>query len=611
MARRSGGRRRTLIPTPPADRVRRNPRTEYEARLECRRLDVRSARSAESRVAKLRLAVFAAAALGIWLLDGHVPLVVPLAIAALAFVALVVAHDRTRRRLSRAERAVAFYERALERLEGRFAGLGDPGLEWLDDAHPYTSHLDVFGEGSLYELLCGARTAAGRETLARWLLEAAPPSEIRARQAAVRELRDRLDLREDLGTLDAEIVEALEAEDLVSWATAPPALLPAPALRLAALSLAVGTAAAAIAAPWIGTPALAWLLLVELGLWSWLRRRVAHVIDAVDRPARALRLVQAALARVEREQFETERLGRIDDALGAHSPPASERLAGLLRRVDALDWRRNQFFLPIASAVLWGTNWAFAIERWRLEHGEEIGAWIGAVGDLEALLDLGTLAYERPDYAVPRIVEGAPRLRARSVAHPLLLECTPNDVALDADLSLVVVTGSNMSGKSTLLRTIGINAVLAQAGGPVRAKAFEMSPLAIGASIRTVDSLLDGASRFYAEIRAIKRAMERAEARPPALFLLDELLHGTNSDDRRIGAEAIVRAFLGHGALGIVTTHDLALAAIAEDLAPRARNAHFEFTLDGEEIVFDYTLHPGTVRAGNALAVMRAVGLDV
>jgi len=596
---------------PLADRAARDPGHEYEGRLEARRLEVAAARSRESRLATSRLAVFGLGALAVWLLAGRLPLVLLLAVPGLAFVALIIAHDRTRRHLATAERSVAYYERALARLEGRFAGLGDPGLEWVDDAHPYASHLDIFGEGSLYELLCGARTAAGRETLARWLLEAAPPAEIRARHAAVSELRDSIDLREDLAVLDDDIVDALGADEIVAWARAPSTLLPAPLLRPVAIALALATAGAALTAAWIGSPPLAWLLVVDLSVWWRVRRRVAGVIEGVERPACALRLVQAALARIERERFETERLCRIDAALGGHSPPASANLASLLRRVDALEWRENQFFLPIAAALLWGSNWAIAIERWRLAHGEEIAGWIAAVGDLEALLDLATLAYERPDYATPRIVEGAPLLEVRAVAHPLLARCTPNDLSLDANSSLIVVTGSNMSGKSTLLRTVGVNAVLAQAGAPVRAAALEMSPLAVGASIRTVDSLLDGASSFYAEVGAIKRAIEGAAAHPPGLFLLDELLHGTNSDDRRIGAEAIVRAFLGHGALGIVTTHDLALAVIADDLAPRATNAHFEFVLEDAEIVFDYTLRPGTVRAGNALAIMRAAGLDV
>lgn len=587
------------------------PHSEYRHRLAARRLAVDDARARESRLAAARLAVFGLGALAIWLLQDRIWLPLLIGIPGIAFVALVSAHDRTRRRLARAERSVSHYERALDRLEGRFAGVGHAGGQWRDDTHPYAVHLDIFGNGSLYQLLCGSRTTAGRETLAHWLLEAAPPAEVEARQAAVAELRDRIDLREHLATLDEDVVQALGAEEIVDWAMAPSPLLPVRVLRPAAIALAVATAAAALTAPWIGSPSVAWLLVVELAMWWSVRRRVAAVIETVERPACALRLVRAALARVERERFESDRLRRIEEALGGHDPPASECLGVLLRRADALEWRENQFFLPLASALLWGTNWAIAIERWRLAHGPQIAGWIAAVGDLEALLDLATLAYEHPRYVMPQIVEGTPVLEARSLAHPLLFNCTPNDVTLDDDLSLIVVTGSNMSGKSTLLRTIGVNTVLAQAGAPVRATAFRMSPLAIGASIRTVDSLLDGKSRFYAEIGAIKRAVESAEARPPGLFLLDELLHGTNSEDRRIGAEAIVRTFLRHGAVGIVTTHDLALAAIADDLAPRAANAHFEFRLIDEEIVFDYTLHPGAVRAGNALAIMRAQGLDV
>jgi DNA mismatch repair ATPase MutS len=278
-------------------------------------------------------------------------------------------------------------------------------------------------------------------------------------------------------------------------------------------------------------------------------------------------------------------------------------------------------FAPISLALLWGTNCSFAIERWRSEHGSKVGGWIAAVGELEALLDLSTLSYEHPEYTFPSVVAGEPRVWAEGLAHPLLLECTPNDVAVggvaatpedtERPPDLLVVTGSNMSGKSTLLRTLGVNVVLAQAGAPVRASSMDLSPVAIGASIRTLDSLLEGASRFYAEIHAIKRAVDQAETAPPGLFLLDELLHGTNSEDRRIGAEAIVRAFLDRGAIGVITTHDLALAAIADGEGSRARNAHFEFALNDGEIKFDYTLHDGTVKAGNALAIMRAAGLDV
>ncbi|MFV1986116.1 MAG: DNA mismatch repair protein MutS [Gemmatimonadota bacterium] len=597
-----------------------SPHAEYTARLEARQVRVVEAQSRAERIVRFRLILWLVAGLAIWFLRGRVHAGILLGLPVALFVGLVVAHVRTRRALARAERAAAYYARGLRRLAGHFAGVGETGAEWLDDAHPYANHLDIFGVGSLYELLCGARTAAGRRTLADWLLQPAEPEEILARQEGVGELRDRIDFREDLAVLDDEIVEALGADDLVAWATAP-SPLPTGAARIAALVLAGATLAAAIASIWLGPPPLVWVLLANFVFWLPLRKRVQAVIEGVERPAPSFRQIQRALERIEREAFHTERTGRIDSALGSHDPPASVVINGLLKRVDALEARENMMFAPISLALLWGTNCSFAIERWRAEHGSKVGGWIAAVGELEALLDLSTLAYEHPEYAFPTVTRGEPRVRAEGMAHPLLLQCTPNDVAVGGSAAIpegterhpdmLVVTGSNMSGKSTLLRTVGVNVVLAQAGAPVRASSMDMSPVAIGASIRTLDSLLDGASRFYAEIHAIKRAVDQAENSPPGLFLLDELLHGTNSEDRRIGAEAVVRAFLDRGAIGIITTHDLALAAIADGVGPRARNAHFEFALDEGEIRFDYTLHPGTVKAGNALAIMRAAGLDV
>ncbi|MDX1393303.1 MAG: DNA mismatch repair protein MutS [Gemmatimonadota bacterium] len=593
------------------------PREEYVDRLDARGETVREAERRDERIGQLRLGVFVIGVAGLWLLRDRLHPAILAGVPLTAYVALVVAHARTRSILRRARRAVAYYERALDRLEGRFAGVGPTGIGIVDEEHPYALHLDIIGIGSLYQLLCGARTTTGRRILADWLLAAADPAEILARQEAVAELRDRIDLREDLAVLDHEVVAALGARELSAWARAPSPLPDATVMRVAARSLAGLTLAAAVSTAWLGAPPLAWMLLADLAFWWPLRKRVQAVISAVEEPAPALAHVQRALARIEEERFAAPRAREIDRALGGHEPPASSVIRTFLRLFNALEARENMMFAPIAAGVLWGTNLAFAIERWRAAHGAEIEAWIRAVGELEALLDLSTLAYENPGYVFPTVSAGEPRFRAVGLGHPLLSGCTTNDVALggagteSGDPELLVVTGSNMSGKSTLLRTVGVNAVLAQAGAPVFAEALDMSPVAIGASIRTVDSLLEGASRFYAEIHAIRRAVDEAETAPPGLFLLDELLHGTNSEDRAIGAAAIVRTLLDRGALGIVTTHDLALATIADDLGDRARNAHFEFALDGDEIRFDYTLHPGAVKAGNALAIMRAAGLDV
>jgi len=278
-----------------------------------------------------------------------------------------------------------------------------------------------------------------------------------------------------------------------------------------------------------------------------------------------------------------------------------------------LDARRNELFGALAARVLWGTQLAFAIERWRTMYGPALARWLAAVGEIEALCALAGYAYEHPEDPFPEIVEAGPCFEAEGLGHPLIgaQRCVRNDVRLGADCRVFVVSGSNMSGKSTLLRSVGTAAVLAQAGAPVRARRLRLSPLHVGASIRIVDSLQAGTSHFYAEITRLRQLMDLTGRQPPLLFLLDEILHGTNSHDRGIGAEAVIRGFVARGAIGLVTTHDLALARVAEQLAPRAANVHFEDHLENGQMTFDYRMRPGVVQKSNAVALMRAVGLEV
>jgi DNA mismatch repair ATPase MutS len=243
-----------------------------------------------------------------------------------------------------------------------------------------------------------------------------------------------------------------------------------------------------------------------------------------------------------------------------------------------------------------------------------VARWIEVIGELEALAALAGYAYERPDEPFPEIVEQAPLLDAAALGHPLIPRerCVRNDIRLGGELRLLIVSGSNMSGKSTMLRTVGVNVVLALAGAPVRATRMTVSPLQVGATLRIQDSLAEGASRFYAEITRLKQLVDLARAAPPPLlFLLDEILAGTNSHDRRIGAEAVVRGLVDHGAIGLVTTHDLALAEVATALGPRARNVHFEDRMVDGKLEFDYRMRDGVVQHSNAIALMRAVGLEI
>jgi DNA mismatch repair ATPase MutS len=285
----------------------------------------------------------------------------------------------------------------------------------------------------------------------------------------------------------------------------------------------------------------------------------------------------------------------------------------LSRLVDWANAQRNQFFAVLGWFLLWPLHFAFAIERWRARSGADVARWLEVVGELEALSSLAGYAYEQPDDPFPTVVDSGAEVSATQLGHPLLpaATCVRNDLALGGDLRLYVVSGSNMSGKSTMLRTLGVNVVLALAGAPVRAQAMQLSPLQVGATLRIQDSLAEGASRFYAEITRLKQLVDLSREQPPLLFLLDEILAGTNSHDRRIGAEAVVRGLVERGTIGLVTTHDLALADVATALGPRARNVHFEDKMVDDQLRFDYRMRDGVVQHSNAIALMRAVGLDV
>ena len=437
---------------------------------------------------------------------------------------------------------------------------------------------------------------------------------MRGRQEAVQELRQRLDLREALALLADGVPAGANLDALMAWGSAPPVRAPRWA-RPAALFLPALTVLALIG--WLlldqsGLPFVV-LLMLELVFALWLHARVHQVIAPVERRARDLGLLAGILARVEREDFKSAQLGRLRLALDSAGLPPSRRIAQLASLIDWLNARRNQFFAPVALFMLWSTQLAFAIERWRAQAGVAICRWLEVVGEFEALASLAAYAYENPEDPFAEIVSGKALYDGKGLGHPLIPRdrCVRNDLRLDDGLQLFVVSGSNMSGKSTLLRTVGINAVLALAGAPVRARQLRLSPLMVGATLRIQDSLQAGRSRFYAEITRLRQLVDLSAGPRPLLFLLDEILHGTNSYDRRIGAEAIVRGLVNHGAIGLITTHDLALTEIADLLAPRAQNVHFEDQFADGTMTFDYRMHNCVVKNSNALALMRAVGIEV
>jgi hypothetical protein len=481
--------------------------------------------------------------------------------------------------------------------------------------HLFAADLDLFGRASLFELLNTAVTEAGESALASWIGAPAAREQVVERQAAVGELRAKLDLREEVSVLAAE-GEVSRTSALTAWADTSPVAVPpfvAPLFGICAVvTIVVIVLAYQEVAP--VSAAIGWLLVQAAIAWTW-RKRLDEVAHRIGKPAGDLAILGGVLRRIEREPFSAAALTALRARLSSHGVVASSAIARLTQLVSLYEsTTHNLLFLPFTRVLLVPEQLAIAIDRWHATHGHAVAEWIGVVGDLEALAALGTYAYEHPADPFPELAADGPLFDASALGHPLIADqvSVRNDVSVGGNgPHVVIVSGSNMSGKSTLLRAVGVNVVLALAGAPVRAARLTMSPLVLGATLRVDDSLQEGHSRFYTEILRIRSIVDASRGPVPLMFLLDEILHGTNSYDRRIGAEAIVRALVEAGAIGFVTTHDLALTELPARLGSRAANMHFEDRLEHGRMIFDYKMRPGVVEHSNALALMRAIGLDV
>jgi hypothetical protein len=522
------------------------------------------------------------------------------------FTALAVRHANIEQKLNVANRSARFYQQGLARITNRWMGTGEQGNRFRDPNHVYAEDLDLFGKGSLYELLCTVRTRAGEDALAGWLLKPSPMSLVLARQAAVDELAPRLQLREQLALIGEDVRTGLHTELVAAWGSKPAVPFP-PGLHIIAACLSAGTLASLIGYLtdfWGRLPLLVFVLL-QLGLSFFLRPRVREVVEAVELPSHDLDHLAGLLRRIEREPCNSALLCELKDRLKTAGLTASEQIARLEVLANRLEWTHNEFFKPIAAVLMWSTHLAVAIERWRTHSGASIERWIATAGDFEALCALAVYRFEHPEDPFPDLRETGPVFDGTELGHPLIISVR-NDIRVGKDRPVIVVSGSNMSGKSTLLRTVGLNTALAWAGAPVRAARLSVSPLQVAASMRLQDSLQDGKSRFYAEITRLRQILELTSGPLPVLFLLDELLSGTNSHDRQIGAAAIVASLVERGAVGMLTTHDLALADIAEGF-----NVHFTDMIEDGKLHFDYRLRPGIVEHSNAIELMRSVGLPV
>ena len=527
------------------------------------------------------------------------------------FAFLAVLHENRLRQIRWIQRAIVFYARGIARINDRWAGTGETGDRFLDESHPYARDLDLFGKASVFELLCTARTRAGEDKLSEWLLSPAAVAEIKARHAAVCELRERTRLREDLFCVGETVRAGIHPDALAKWGEQK-AILKTPSIRVTTTLLGLLWIAGMIAWGTLGWGTVA-LAISALNL-AWAHRihaRWEAAAEAIEEATHDLDMLAGVLQLIDRGQFSAPRLKEIQARLKHADFAPSDAIRKLDRVVNYLESRRNPAMRLLDVLMFWSAHFVFAAEGWQQEFGPHIPGWLDAVGEFEALTAIAGYSFEHPAHVFPQFVERGPLFDAKGLAHPLLpaAKAICNDVKLGDGLQLMILSGPNMAGKSTFIRCVGVNAVLALCGAPARATGLTMSPLAVAASICVLDSLSGGTSRFYAEIRRLKLAEDLAAGALPVLFLMDELLSGTNSHDRLEGTKLIVRSLIDRGAVGIVSTHDLALAEIPESMGGRAVNFHFEDRLEDGKLIFDYKLTPGVVKTSNALELMRSIGL--
>ena len=591
------------------------PRSEYSNRLDSH-LKVLSAKdSLHQKIGNAKLLVVVAGFLSAYLslsrnLFSPSCLLAPLA----AYLILALWHELVLRAKARAATAADCYRKGIARMEDRWAGAGQAGDRFRTEDHVYADDLDLFGKGSLLELLSTARLPMGENRLADWLSRSSPQPAVLARQELVAELRQKLDLRESLAVTGESLRARLDPESLVGWAEGAP-VMPGRVCRNLAFALAFAAVAAGV---YYFFSFIIWPFVLVLSLevavrWK-LQKRAETLLDGIACNAEGLLLFANILELLERESFASPQLQKLCAALKEHPKPASQIIRSLARIVYWIDARHSLLAHLVDVPFLYTLHVAFAAEAWRRRSGARLRAWVNVAAEMEALLSLATYSFEHPaDPFCTFVEDSSPTFIGEALGHPLVpdAKCVRNSVRLDSETRVMLVSGSNMSGKSTLLRTIGVNAVLAMAGAPIRGNSLRLSPLNIGTCIRRTDSLQQGRSGFYTEILQIRRVFQLNEDSTALLFLFDELLEGTNSKDRRIGAEGLLKGLLKRRAIGVVTTHDLALTEIADSSNGHIRNVHFEDQVKDGEMHFDYKLREGVIAKSNALELMRLMGFEI
>ncbi|MRR22022.1 hypothetical protein EG830_03465 [bacterium] len=593
-----------------------SPREVYQSReAECS-ANAERLQKVSDRLSLARLVAFAGGLtlFAVFLSFSVIAAVTTLTTSLILFTWLVIKYETTEKSRKKYLCLKQINSMELKCLEGDYSGF-KTGEEYVERDHPYSYDLDIFGKASLFQYICRTTSRPASDRLAEYLKQPATREEILLRQEAVTELHPLTDWRQEMMTLGhmndgagnnpAPLMQWLVSKDLFHK-TGRERIISGflSLIALAAVIAVITGLPAAVLAPVFG---------VNFIFYFTRFRKISKLQEQVSRSSELLKAYSAVIRLMESRSFTSPLLKKFQSAF-RDEIAASERIRHLSKLVSRLDYRLNVLVsAPLNLLFFTDIHFCLALERWKREQSSRIPGWFATMAEFETLASLANMAFNNPGWVYPRVTEDYFAFRAEEMGHPLIPggRRITNCFDVMGAGKAIIVTGSNMSGKSTFLRTCGVNAVLAFAGAPACASAFTVSLARLHSSMRISDSLEENISSFYAELRRLKAIISGAESDPKVFLLLDEILRGTNSDDRYTGSVALIRQLTGYGAVAMVATHDLRLASLEHELPQSIENYHFDVKVNDEDLFFDYRLTPGICSSFNASLLMKKMGIKV
>lgn len=595
------------------------PNTWYTQRIDETLRQLSQTKTQINRISLLRVLLFVAGFAGLILFyrSGTWTVVLTVCCTFLPFFILVKVHNRLYFRKEQLETQLKLNQDELKGLEGDYS-VFDEGREFIDAGHPYSYDLDLFGRKSLFQALGRTCTHIGKQTLATWMQHhLTEKTAIETRQESIRDMSRRMEFREAFRVTGSINRGADSDEEEISrWSQTPSVLQHLWWVKLC-LWAVPGINILLLALGLLNILSLSWfgmMFTVFVILSFGLIQRVTLIQESYGKKLKTLNRYARLITLAKGETWQAPALRELTDKLDIDGHSPAEALTQLSKELDRLDLRNNQLlYVILEGSMFFQLRQIVRIERWKARYGKYLMGWLEAVGELDALCSLGTFAYNHPAYTYPTITNQPFCFLARNMGHPLMPEaqCVKNDATIPSRPYFLIITGANMAGKSTYLRTIGVNYLLACMGCPVCCESLTLYPAQLITSLRTTDSLSDNESYFFAELKRLKRIIDLLDEGQELFIILDEILKGTNSADKQKGSLDLIRQFMRLKADGIIATHDLLLGTLADQFPEYIRNYCFEADIKDNELTFSYRLREGVAQNMNACFLMRKMGITI